>query len=579
MTRRVTNPYPFFMSEPLARRTQDLDNATRGVDLVVVGGGITGAGAARDAAMRGLRVALVEQADWASGTSSKSSKLVHGGLRYLENFQFGLVMEGTRERHRQARLAPHVVTPLPFLMPVYKNGRHGLFKINLGLWLYDVLSLFRAPRLHRRLSAKKTTGRVPPLRDAALSGSVLYYDYQTDDARLVLANVLAARRAGALCISRLSYLGPRFDDASGRVLGARVVDHLDGREHLVPCRHVTHATGPWTDHTGRLLGEEARLRPTKGVHVVVPRTRLPIDVAVAMSSIDDGRVVFAIPFENTTYIGTTDTDYDGDPAAATATAEDVRYLLATANHFFPELALTPSDVTSTWTGLRPLIKSDAATAYKTSREHEIYKDPRGLTTIAGGKLTTYRAMAEELIDDVIADLKADARRRGEPAPDLERCRTHKVPLDDAGATPPEDVLQRQLWHTHGSLAEAVRRRLAEHPHEAAPIVADLPYLTAQAAIATLYEDALSLEDLLVRRLQVFYRAADAGRSAARPMAELMARLLDRDPAWVEAEVARYLAYVDAQLACTATAPAPEIAPAGDARAQPPPAAHAGATAS
>ncbi len=541
---------------PLDQRARDFEAACNGVDVVIVGGGITGAGAARDAVMRGLKVAIVEQGDWASGTSSKSSKLVHGGLRYLENMQFGLVMEGTRERYRQSKLNPHLVTPLPFLMPVYKDGRHSLFKINLGLWLYDLLSLFRTPRMHRRLNANKTRTQVPELRDTRLSGSVLYYDCATDDARLVLANVLDARRHGAFAFARAAYRGPTTAPRDGheRVTGARVFDHLTQREVVIPCRHIVHATGPWTDQTGAMLGEAARLRPTKGVHIVVARERLPIDVAVAMSSIDDGRVVFAIPFGNTAYIGTTDTDYDGEPDAAMATAEDVRYLLATANHFFPQQALVPDDVTSTWAGLRPLIRTDAATAYKTSREHEVYRDPRGLTTIAGGKLTTYRAMAEELVDDVLADLKAEAKRLGQPAPKLARCTTHKVPVDPGAVDVPQhitgagDQRDRLLWRTHGGAADLVRKRLRSHPAEDAPIVPDLPYVVAQAAVATLHEDTWGLEDLLVRRLQVFYRSADAGLSAAPAMAKLMAGLLGYDDAWIAAEVDHYRAYVAAHLA-------------------------------
>ncbi len=560
------------IASPLDQRANDFAAACSGVDVVIVGGGITGAGAARDAVMRGLKVAIVERGDWASGTSSKSSKLVHGGLRYLENMQFGLVMEGTRERYRQAKLNPHLVTPLPFLMPVYKDGRHGLFKINLGLWLYDLLSLFRTPRIHRRLNANKTRRQVPELRDTRLAGSVLYYDCATDDARLVLANVLDARRRGAFAFARASYRGPVTTQREGqeRVTGARVYDHLTGREVVIPCQHVVHATGPWTDHTGALLGEAARLRPTKGVHVVVPRERLPIDVAVAMSSIEDGRVVFAIPFGNTAYIGTTDTDYEGEPDGAMATAEDVRYLLATANHFFPQQALVPADVTSTWAGLRPLIRTDAATAYKTSREHEVYKDPRGLTTIAGGKLTTYRAMAEELVDDVLDDLKAEARRLGQPALKLERCKTHTVPVDPAAIDVPQHVTgasdqrDRLLWRTHGSAADLVRERLRSHPAEDAPIVADLPFVVAQAAVATLHEDAWGLEDLLVRRLQVFYRSADAGLSAASAMAKLMADLLGHDEAWIAAEVDHYRAYVAAHLAGARNVEASAARPVADA---------------
>lgn len=575
----MTGPVPRSeraLRDPIAARRADLEAARRGVDVVFVGGGITGTGAARDATMRGLKVALVEKGDWASGTSSKSSKLVHGGLRYLENMQFGLVMEGTRERYRQQVLNPHLVTPLRFAMPVYKSGRHSLFKINIGLWLYDLLSLFRTPHIHKRLGHDKTRATIPVLRDEGLTGSIVYYDCATDDARLTLANALDARRRGALAFSRMRYLGPVERD--GRVVAARMRDEVPGGGELeIPCRHIVHATGPWTDDTGALVGDAARLRPTKGVHLVVARERLPLDLAVTMSSVDDGRVVFAIPFGNTTYIGTTDTDYTGRADEVVATPEDVTYILKTANYFFPGAALVPGDVRSTWAGLRPLIRSDASSAYKTSREHEIYSDPRGITTIAGGKLTTYRAMAEELVDRVVKDLKHEAKRRGEPAPKLAACKTHKEPLDEraaegaavlaasrsaSGAANPantaaaasvargsEAELDQCLWHTHGSLADQVRARMESHPAEAARLSPDLPYVLAQVAVAAREEDAWDLEDLLVRRLQVFYRASDAGLSAAEPAARVLARELGRDAAWVEGEVSRYRRYVQDQLAC------------------------------
>ncbi len=536
---------------PDRRRSDDVDKAKAGVDVIFVGGGINGTAAARDAAMRGLKVLVVEQGDWGSGTSSKSSKLVHGGLRYLENYEFGLVMEGTRERHRQQTLNPHLVTPLPFLMPVYKGGRHSLFKINLGLWLYDLLSLFRTYKMHKKLAPAKTAVVAPPLRQDALSGSVLYYDCATDDARLTLANALDARRRGALVMSRARYVGPVFEGA--RVKAAKILDLNTGETFLVPTGHIAMATGAWTDRTGALSGDAPRLRPTKGVHLVFASERLPLDVAVAMSSVDDGRVVFAIPFGNTTYVGTTDTDFPGDPSEVYATESDVAYLLRTANFFFPAAALTPGDVRSTWAGLRPLIKSDAETAYKTSREHEIFDDTRGLSTIAGGKLTTYRAMAQEHVDHVVMDLKRSAKASGLAPRKLDKCRTAKVPLDEATTrTPPaasDAELAAMLWRTHGSLAAAVEQRLVDHPAESARVTPDLPYLMAQVAVAALYEDAWTLEDVLVRRLQVHFRAADAGRAAAVPVARLLGRVLGRSDAWVAGEVAAFTTFVDRQLAC------------------------------
>ena len=552
------------MNGPDARRQSAFEQAEHGVDVVIVGGGITGAGAARDAALRGLRVLLVDKGDWAHGTSSRSSKLVHGGLRYLENYQFGLVMEGTRERHRQHVLNPQLVGPLPFVMPVYKTGRHGLFKINLGLWLYDLLSLFRTPKIHRRLGAAKTAKTVCGLRTEALSGSVFYYDCQTHDARLVLANVLDAARAGATTAARAEFVSADFG-ADERVTHARLRDHILGRDWTIPCRHLVVCTGPWTDVTGATLGQPPRLRPTKGVHVVVARERLPIDVAVAVTSVEDGRVVFAVPFGNTSYIGTTDTDYSGDLERVVADAADVRYLLATANHFFPDAKLTPRDIRSTWAGLRPLVRTDAATAYKTSREHELWRDTRGVSIMAGGKLTTYRAMAEELVDAVVADLRKHPRSATESAPKTARCVTHRRPLDPElarvadPAVGPADLFERQLWQTHGSLAARVRERMAAHPAECARIAPDLDYVLAQAAVAVLDEEAWTLEDVMVRRTQVFYRAADHGLGGAPAVAQRMAELLGRDQGWVAAEIAAYTRYVDEALACASEASADGLA--------------------
>jgi glycerol-3-phosphate dehydrogenase len=414
--------------------------------------------------------------------------------------------------------------------------------------------------MHRKLNPKRTLEVTPPLRPEALSGSVLYYDCQTDDARLVLANALDARRRGAIVISRARYGGATFGP-DGRVTSATIEDRLLDRKIAVPCRHISHATGAWTDRTAALIGDPARLRPTKGVHLVVARDRLPVDVALALSSIDDGRVVFIIPYGNTTYIGTTDTDYPGDPDTVFATSDDVTYLLRTANHFFPAQNLVPNDVRSTWAGLRPLIRSDAETAYKTSREHEIFDDPRGFTTIAGGKLTTYRAMTAELVDHIIADLKRVSKARNASPPKLGRCQTHKVPLDPdatamAKALESASEFDKHLWRSHGGLAPAVRKRLEAHPAEREKLCRDLPYVLAEVAIATLEEDAWGIEDVLVRRLQVHFRAADAGLSAARPTAELMARLLGRDASWVDAEVKRFEHFVSLQLACSETAEPP-----------------------
>lgn len=538
------------------RRSEAAGRLTReAVDVLVVGGGITGAGIARDAALRGLRVAIIDKSDWGSGTSSRSSKLVHGGLRYLENLQFGLVMESTRERYRQRRLNPHLVWPIPFLMPVYADSRHGIFKLSLGLWLYDLLALFRSYRLHRRLDPQAARGVAPGLRSEGLRGALHYYDCRTDDARLTLANVLDAERHGATALNYTRFEGPRFDDA-GRVVGAAIRDEFSGVVLEVPCRHIVFATGHWSDQTPAAAGGGHLIRPTKGVHVVVARERLPIDAAVTLTAVRDGRVMFAIPFENTTYVGTTDTDYDGDLDDVRATSEDIAYLLETANYYFPDADLKPSDVRSTWAGLRPLIRSDAESAYKTSREHEIYPDPRGITTIAGGKLTTYRAMAAELMRHVVRDL---ARHHGVRAA---RCRTHKVPLDPAlpfvanVEHGPEDPLDRALWRAYGSDAGAILATLRASSEAAARLVAELPFVFAQVSWAVRHEHAVRLADVLVRRLPIFYRAADQGLGCAPAVAAHMAAILGFDARWVDDEVRDYVALVHASREWQEPVPAP-----------------------
>ena len=539
--------------QPAPQRT---DRATRlrqlreeTFDLLVVGGGITGAGVARDAALRGLRVALVERGDFAGGTSSRSSKLVHGGLRYLENFEFGLVFESTRERKIQRALNPNLVWPQPFVFPVFKDGPHSLLKIDLGLWLYDLLAMFRSWRMHKRLNAHRTAETVPALRADGLRGSLLYYDCRTDDARLTLANVLDAERHGAVALNYAAMERPLLEgDESPAVRGAVVRDGETGETFEVRARHLVYALGVWTDGTPEAPGEGRLLRPTKGVHIVVPHERLPLDQAIVLSAVDDGRVVFAIPSGTTTYVGTTDTDFDGDPDAIRATGDDVSYLLRTANAFFPDAQLTAADVQSTWAGLRPLIRDESDSAYGTSREHRRFDDPRGITTMAGGKLTTYRAMAEEVVDAALERLGPLLAGEGRAAT---RCRTAKVPLDpelrpcEDPVHGPSDPLDNTLWRLHGSREAWVRQRMEAIPAERASLCPDQPFVLAQVALAVQAEHARTVTDVLVRRLPVFFVARDQGLGCAAGVARHMAALLGRDAAWAEAQVAAYQALVAA----------------------------------
>jgi glycerol-3-phosphate dehydrogenase len=370
-------------------------------DVLVIGGGINGAGIARDAALRGLRVALLERADFASGTSSRSSRLVHGGVRYLEHGFFHLVFESSRERRTLLRIAPHLVRPLEFTWPVYRGARIPRWKLGAGLWLYDVLALFRNVARHRALSIRGVTEREPGLAREGLTGGASYFDAATDDARLTLANVVDAAKAGAVV---LNYAGvTRLLLDRERAAGAAVRDTIAGDAFEVRSATVVNATGPWTVSVSRMEdpASHAAVLGTKGVHIAVPAGRVGNRGAVTLLSPTDGRVMFVLPAGALTIIGTTDTATTETPDRVRATRADVQYLLDCANASFPAAKLVTVDVVAAWAGIRPLIASgNAGDPAGASREHEVLVGPRGVIAVTGGKLTTYRAMAAEVVDVV-----------------------------------------------------------------------------------------------------------------------------------------------------------------------------------
>ncbi|MDG1479604.1 MAG: glycerol-3-phosphate dehydrogenase [Myxococcota bacterium] len=526
-------------------------------DLLIIGGGITGAGAARDAARRGLRVGIVEMQDLAYGTSSRSSKLVHGGLRYLESMEFSLVFEAVSERRVLMDIAPHLVNPLGFLFPVYKSSRRGVFTVNLGMWLYDGLSLFRSPKIHRNLSRKEVSTVEPMLNQEELKGAPLYYDCSTDDARLTLETALDAAAAGAVIATYTRAVG-LVRDGGGRVIGVRVRDELSGEERELRSSAVINATGPWSDRTRALgtSGGTPRLRPTKGIHIVVDAARLRPNNAVVCFHPDDGRVLFAIPWRDRTYIGTTDTDYPGDPGEVAASAEDVRYLLAAANTYFPTASLVEDDVIATWAGVRPLISEEDAGANESSvsREHVIRVDEDGLITIAGGKLTTYRRMAAEVVERAVQLLKLT----GSLDQRLRESQTATEPLPGAVGWPENDdhdavatqirerggqgmseETARLLGDTYGMRGLDIAEMAAKDPALAAPLVEGRPEIMAQIDFAVNIELAATVRDVMIRRTQLFFRDFDQGLSATEAIGDRMAALLD----WShEQKVTEILAY-------------------------------------
>jgi glycerol-3-phosphate dehydrogenase len=546
-------------------------------DLLVVGGGITGAGVARDAAARGLRVALVERDDFAAGTSSRSSRLVHGGVRYLEHGHLGLVFEASRERRTLLATAPHLVRPLAFTWPVYRGARVPRWKLAAGLALYDALALWRNVGAHRALGAAGVLAREPALRADALVGGAAYWDAATDDSRLTLATALDAEALGAVLLTHAEVAGLAFAaDGEGARVRAAVRDRLDGPDDPAACgdpsgdraggpcvevraRVVVNCAGPWADRVRALAepGAPMAVLGAKGVHVLVPAARVGNRGALTLAAPRDGRVMFVLPAGGTaaaqfTLVGTTETPAVHGPDAVRATAADVDYLLEAVNHHFPDAALTDDDVVSAWAGVRPLAAlRGAGTAGggtgAASREHAVEVDGRGLVTVSGGKLTTYRAMAAQVVDVAATALlgarPAPANTAHRPLPggevadlDAEAARAAAAAGDAAAG--------RRLAHAHGvrwpevwALADAV-------PALGAPLVPGLPYVGAEFVHAVRREHARTLADLLVRRTPVAFETRDAGRAAARGAAALVAGELG----WDAGEVARQLAAYDREAA-------------------------------
>ena len=534
------------------------------VDLLVVGGGINGAGIARDAALRGLKVALVEGRDLAYGTSSRSSKLVHGGLRYLEQLEFSLVFESVSERRILMDIAPHLVRPLGFLFPVYRGAPKNLTMVKTGLWLYEGLSLFRSPKRHRRLKPRDVKKEEPALTLENLKGAPLYYDCATDDARLTIETALDAADHGATIATWTKAVSFLKDEETGRITGAVVKDNLgDGGLKEVRAHAVINATGPWTDLVRAMSSDQSAplLRPTKGIHIVVEREVLPVNNAVVCFHPDDERVLFAIPWGEQTYLGTTDTDFKGDPGQVSADADDVHYLINVANEYFPEHPITADDIIATWAGLRPLIAppGEDVSESDVSREHQIIIGSDGLITIAGGKLTTYRKMSAEVVDRAVAFLRlADKlpKNLGDPKTEFRSLLGARGWPDDEddddilrilakrSIEASDDILDEEtatyLGYTYGVRAPAVARLVAEKPELAQKIGENRPEILAQVDWGVQMELAATITDILIQRTQVYYRAKDQGLNAAHVVAERMAHLLDWDQDTIDEQIQRYV---------------------------------------
>lgn len=487
-------------------RTERLrELSDRVFDVLVIGGGITGAGIARDAAMRGLTTALIDKGDFASGTSSRSSRLIHGGVRYIEHGHLRLVFEASAERRRLLRIASHLVRPLAFTWPVYAGHRLPVWKLAAGLTIYDALALFRNVERHHRLRAAEVQEREPALARLGLVGGVRYFDAATDDSRLTLANVLDARAHGAVVANHAVLTGITQGNESGGLRIATVEDALSGDRFDVRAQIVVNATGPWSDSIQRMLDPvgpppSSKVMGSKGTHIAVPRERVRNLDGVVMLHPRDGRVMFALPADSHTIIGTTDTFTSASPDEVRASVTDVRYLLEAVNEYFPDAHLDGVDVVAAWAGIRPLMPTTQSSV-AASREHLISR-PRGGrgVTITGGKLTTYRVMARQVVD----------------------------------------VVQKALGMPRTTPATGDRKLPGEIPTPTGDAVVDgLPYRTGDVRWAVERELACTLGDVLIRRTKIAFETKDNGRAAARKVAEIVGSPLGWDAARRATELERY----------------------------------------
>ena len=500
-------------------------------DVLVVGAGITGAGCALDAATRGLRTALVERDDFASGTSSKSSKLVHGGVRYLQQKEFRLVYESLHERQIALRNAPHLVRVLPFLIPILT--RDGLIDrrvaraLGVAMWMYDLTGGMRIKKLHKRIDKAEALEHMPTLRRDNVASAYLYYDARADDARLTLAIARTAAANGA-AIANYARVADLLKDSQGNISGARV--EADGTTFDVTARVVINATGVWADQV-RTMDEGSdpdSIRPAKGIHITVPWAKVRNDIAAIVPVPKDKRSVFVVPWGDATYVGTTDTDYDGPIDDPQCTPEDVEYLLRALN-FAIEEPVTKDDVIATWAGLRPLLRSAATErTADLSRRHGVRVSTSGVITITGGKLTTYRRMAADTVDQASRVLKRRTRSR-----------TKKVAIIgaegyEAPAETMEPSVHEHLSGRYGTESQAVLDLVAEDPDLGEALVPGLPYLRAEAVYAVRHEMARTLDDILSRRTRARLLARDASAGAA----ESVALLIGPELGWDADESAR-----------------------------------------
>lgn len=518
----------------LRTRTAHLDRMQSDTfDLTVIGGGITGAGIALDASSRGLKTALVEKHDFASGTSSRSSKLIHGGLRYLEQFEFALVREALHERATLTRIAPHLSEPLQFLIPIYDKSRpsplgSNKLKLSVGLWLYDLLAGQKNIGPHRWVDKDEALAICPLLDSHGLRGAFLYYDCLTNDSRLVIEVIKSASVHGAFIANYAA--ARKIEKNSGRISGVEVEELIDRNHLLIKSRIVVNATGVWGDEISHLdnPASKKKLRPSKGIHIVVPSERLSVKTAMLIPSVGEHRFLFVIPWLGRTLVGTTDTDYNGNIDDPSAEESEIARVLESAARAFPDAKLSTADVISSFAGLRPLVGGDSGNTKDLSRKEQIIESPSGLISITGGKLTTYRHMAERIVDTAIKSLRVASHLP---------CVTPNIIL--AGGKAPlheADQIRRiaeeytlsvetveHLMQSYGGNYRSVLNITRESDKLKSPLVEGLPHIEAEVIYSARAEMTATVEDFLARRTRIRLLAADHGKSCEERVANLLGR--------------------------------------------------------
>lgn len=516
---------------------------TETFDVLIIGGGITGAGLALDAVTRGLKTALIEKRDFAAGTSSRSTKLIHGGLRYLEHYDFALVREGLRERAELLKIAPHLVEPFPFVIPIYQDSRrnydHPLL-VRAGLFLYDLLAGKYNIQRHRRVSREEALELAPQLDPRGLKGALVYYDGRTNDSRLVIEVLKSANAHGAAIANYVCLSGFR-KDAQGQIAGAHLHDELTDEAFDVTAHSVINATGVWMNEvrslSTSLSDDDKQLRPSKGIHLIVSAERLQVTTAWLIPAIGEKRFYFVVPWEGYVNIGTTDTDYQGSKDTPGAFESEAKQILQAINAYFPTAQLELSDVISAWAGLRPLISSGNTNQSTTavSRKEEIFADEDGLISLAGGKLTTYRLMAERGVDLAVEQLRQRFGKTANPS------RTTELVVGGGLIKPREieDIAQQiaqsehlplatalHLLHSYGTDYERLLDLMREDESLREPLLPSSPNVAAEVVYAVRYELAMTIADVLTRRTRI--AMLGSAMDCVHNVAALMARELGWD---------------------------------------------------